>query len=83
MPKFKATWISFDGKIFDTEMEATEYEAELHSLGLKEYFNTVLDIKLSAVQIDKLIRLRKPIMKLLKHEVGNNKKRKKSPKTKN
>ncbi len=82
MAKFIATWIAFDGQRFDTEKQATQYEADLHSLGLKEYLDTVLNIKLSAVQIDKIIKLRKPLIKLLqKHEVGNNSKGQKSSKT--
>ena len=82
MAKYKATWIALDGKIFDTERQATEYEAELQSLGLKEYFKTVLKIKLSAIQIDKIIKLRKPLIKLLQtHEAGNNTKGQKSTKT--
>ena len=81
MAKYKATWIALDGKIFDTERQATEYEAELQSLGLKEYFETVLKIKLSAVQVDTINKLRKPLIKLLQYEAGNNTKGQKSTKT--
>ena len=84
MAKYKSLWIAFDGETFDTEMEATAYEAELHSLGLKEYLDTVLKIKLSALEIDKIIKMRKPLIKLLqKHDVGNNSKGQKSSKTTN
>ncbi len=84
MAKYKSLWLAFDGETFDTEMEATAYEAQLHSLGLKEYLDTVLNIKLSAVEIDKIIKMRKPLIKLLQnHETGNNSKGQKSSKTTN
>ena len=83
MAKYKATWIALDGKIFDTERQATEYEAGLQSLGLKEYFGKVLKIKLSAVQVDMILKLRKPLIKLLQNEARNNTKGQKSTKTTN
>ena len=84
MARYKSNWIAFDGEIFDTEQEANQYESELRSLGLKEYLDTVLNIKLTAVEIDKIIKLRNPLIKLLQtYEIRNPKKGKKQTKTKN
>ena len=84
MARYKSYWLAFDGETFDTEIEATAYEAELHSIGLKEYLDTVLNIKLSALEIDKILKMRKPLIKLLQnHEAGNNSKGQKSSKTTN
>ena len=83
MAKYKATWTTFDGKIFDSEFEATTHEAKLNNLGLKPFLNE-LGINLTAQQIDIIIKERKHLVKLLKeHEIGNKHKRKKSSKVKN
>ena len=82
MAKFKATWLTFDGEVFDSEYDATVHEAKLYNLGLKGYLKE-LGINLTAKQIDVFIKERKHLIKLLnKHETGNKSKGKKSPKIK-